>query len=636
MAFVVSQGRLTGLSRPASPAAARVRLSETFSADYAALYRAQPHVRTVISFLARNIAQIGLHVYERVSDTDRKRLTKADSPLAALLATPNPRTTRYRWMESLVSDLGIYDVACHVKLKADDGGPGGLLRLPPSQIEPVGDTWQWADKVRFNGSRGRIDFDLDQVLLIHGYHPTDSRWGLSPMETLRQTLAEDYQAALYREQMWRNGARLSGVIKRPQGATWSTEAREKFRQDWRGLYAGEGPAAGGTPILEDGMDFSTVGITPEQAQYLEVRKLSREEVAAAFHVPPPMVGILDHATFSNITEQHKNLYQDTLGPWLAMIEQELMLQVVPEFDTSGRVYVEFNLAEKMKGSFEEQATSLQTAVGGPWLTRNEARARQNLPQVDGGDELIVPLNVLTGGQASPTDAGAQNVRSAPVRRVKSAPTDDEVDGMEGILSAFFKRQRAVVLTALGVKAAGDWWDAERWNRELGADLLDYFLSLSAAAASRAIAAAGGEGEDFSLAALRAYLQAKADGVAEDVNETTKAQIEEQLATDEPDVAHVFDVAEEARATAAAVTLTTAIAGFATVEAARQTAGPRATKTWRASGVNTRSSHARMNGETVGIEEKFSNGMRWPGDSSDADEVANCRCTLTYTYPEREE
>jgi len=126
------------------------------------------------------------------------------------------------------------------------------------------------------------------------------------------------------------------------------------------------------------------------------RKLTREEVARSYHVPLPMVGILDHATFSNIVEQHKQLYQDCLGPWLEMMQQEIELQLLPDLPDRDRVYVEFNINEKLRGSFEEQAAQLQAGVGGPYMTRNEARARLNLPQVDGGDELIVPLNVIAG------------------------------------------------------------------------------------------------------------------------------------------------------------------------------------------------------------------------------------------------
>jgi HK97 family phage prohead protease len=211
---------------------------------------------------------------------------------------------------------------------------------------------------------------------------------VSPLETLRGILAEEYEAGNWREQLWRNGARFPGYIARPKDAgDWSDRARSRFVESWKGLYTGDGPGAGGTPVLEDGMTFQATGITPEQAQYLETRKLTREEVAAAFHIPLPMVGILDHATFSNIKEQHQQLYQDTLGPWLSMIAEDLMLQLLPDLDGSADVYLEFNLAEKMRGSFEEQAATMQTATGGPWMTRNEARARVNLPAIDGADEL---------------------------------------------------------------------------------------------------------------------------------------------------------------------------------------------------------------------------------------------------------
>jgi phage portal protein BeeE len=120
-----------------------------------------------------------------------------------------------------------------------------------------------------------------------------------------------------------------------------------------------------------------------------------------------MVGILDKASFSNITEQHKMLYQDTLGPWLTMIQDEIALQLIPEFEPGPKAhdfYVEFNLREKLTGSFEQRGAVLSQAVGAPWLTRNEARAMDNRPPVDGGDELIRPLNVTQNGDQNPVPA----------------------------------------------------------------------------------------------------------------------------------------------------------------------------------------------------------------------------------------
>jgi hypothetical protein len=111
----------------------------------------------------------------------------------------------------------------------------------------------------------------------------------------------------------------------------------------------------------------------------------------------------------------------------------------------------------MRGSFEEQAGVLSTSVGAPWMTRNEARAKQNMSAIDGGDELITPLNVLVGGQASPQDGKADQV-----------------------LAKFAARQEQVVRSQ---KAAGaDWWDGPRWDRELVADLAKSGIDVVEAAA----------------------------------------------------------------------------------------------------------------------------------------------------------
>lgn len=414
MAAVVSGGQLARLE----PSSRQMSLWPSYAANfadrqltYATIYRTQPAVRTVVSFLARNLAQLGLHAYRRVADNDRRRL--ADHPIASLLAQPNPRTTGYRWIRALVSDMAIYDAAVSVKLRGEGGVPLGLRRIPPTRVEPLGSDWTEPDRLRIHGSAGHLDLDPDQVLYIHGYNPDDARTGCSPIEALRQILAEEYAASTWREQMWNNGARVTGYIERPADAPeWSSQAKDRFKAGWQAQYAGNGPHVGGTPILEDGMKFVQAGVSPRDAQYIESRKLTREEAAAAYHIAPPLVGILDHATFSNIKEQHKQLYQDTLGPWCAEIEQEIGLQLIPDLPNSRRVYVEFNIAEKLQGSFEEQAAQLQSAVGRPYMTPNEARGRTNLPHIDGGDELMVPLNMSAAG-TEPETVDAEIVDDPP-------------------------------------------------------------------------------------------------------------------------------------------------------------------------------------------------------------------------------
>jgi HK97 family phage portal protein len=474
MAFVVTSGQLQTVQRETDyvasvgPFQSSLSLSPTLTMTYGALWRAQPALRSVTSFLARSVASLPLDPYRRLTSADREKAS--DHPLARLLDSPDGgrKWTKYRLLSALMHDLLVYDSAYWLKMKTRDGTPG-LQPIPPTKITPRGGSFFETAGYRILGNRGYKDVNADQVVHFHGWNPDDQRTGCAPVETLRQILAEEHSASVYREQMWRNGARVSGYITRPAGAKWSGEARERFKGDWQAQYAGDGPATGGTPILEDGMAFEGSAVTPKDAQYVESRKLTREEVAVQYHVSPVMMGIIDGTTISSVMELHKMLYQDTLPPWLTSIAQDIECQLLPDLDppgaAGGTVFVEFNLKAKLAGSFEEQAQALQSAVGGPWMVRNEARAMNNLAAVDGGDELIVPLNVVAGGLASPNDTAPDNPDNGPSNG--KPPKSAE---LASVLRKHFERQGRVIASrfALG-KSAGD-LVSSRWDAELAADL----------------------------------------------------------------------------------------------------------------------------------------------------------------------
>lgn len=430
MSFVSSAGRVLGVHQPPGPfvwgfggtrLSDYITLSDGVHRSYEQLYRSQPALRTVIGFLARNVASLRLHTYEQRRDNDPKRLP--DHPLARLLRNPLPGTkwTQYRLFSWTMHELCLFDDAFWVKTKID-GGRLGLLPVPRRFVEIDGDDWASAEGYWIGADRGRVRVQADQVVHFHGYNPNDMRVGVPPAETLRQVLAEEWAANNFREQMWRNGARVSGYLERPEKApVWTDQAKERFKQQWQSQYSGMGPATGGTPILEDGMKFVGSGVSPKDAQYIEARRLTREECAVAYFLNPMIVGLMDAgATQGSFTVLHRMLYQDGLGPWLAQIAEDIAAQLLPDLDAtgaeSGDVFCEFNLAEKLRGSFEDQAAALQTAVGRPWMTAAEARAQNNLPFKEGTDELIVPLNVSKGGLASPTDTAPES------------PTNNESNG----------------------------------------------------------------------------------------------------------------------------------------------------------------------------------------------------------------
>lgn len=688
----------------------------------AQMWATQPHLRTVVSFLARNIAQLGLHTFERDGE-DRKR--DRGSVFAATMRRPNEDQTAFDLVFGLVGDISLYDRAYWLTVE-DPESPSGwtFRRLPPPWVTPIARDVFGAKAYTVLSPEGKsVDVPADQILAFSGYHPSNPRKGSPTVEALKATLQEQIEASKYRSQVWKRGGRVSAVLQRPKDApAWSDAAREQFREDWYAKYTGNGAKAGGTPLLEDGMTLNRIDFNAQEQQFVEAAKLSFATVASAFHVNPTMVGILENANYSNVREFRRMLYGDTLGPILAMIEDRINTFLLPRLGMdSATHYAEFNIGEKLQGSFEEQAAVMQTLVGAPLMTRNEGRAKFNLTALDGGDDLVTPLNVLVGGHSSPRDgvseggvvpleievaepfipqtvggflpseivalvgAAATLIRSGfapeasltavgldPVEHLGLLPitvqrpeaavnpdaeieealkvardvrakadlrtlsfkaaSDSQQEKVAEVLASFFARQGKSVLSALG--AGRDWWDAKRWDDELTDDLLRVTHTL-AGILGKSEASRLGYPDDYDADQTVAFLRAVAERRAKAINQTTKAQVAEQVVKDDGDPAHVFEVAKDSRASGVGSLIATSVAGFAADEAAQQIAskqGVAPMKTWVVNSRNPRSSHSAMNGETVPVGEPFSNGMLFPGDYGDADEVAGCQCSLDISIP----
>lgn len=383
------------------------------------------------------------------------------------------------------------------------------------------------------------------------------------------------------------------------------------------------------------MTLNKVRFSAHEEEFVEAAKLSLSTVAQVYHVNPTMIGLLDNANFSNVREFRRMLYGDTLGPTIAMIESRLNGFLLPMLGEDADRYLEFNIREKLQGSFEEQTQALQSAVGRPWMLADEARALLNMPAL-GGDatELVTPLNVIVGGQASPRDSAPKSLPhwNEDSLRLKERAPETRQQQVERVISAFFKRQESAVMPLLTSKADPDWWDAERWDRELSDDLFR-LASATTSSIGKSTATRLGFGEDdYNVDQTLKFLRTVADSRAGMVNSTTRDRIAKALDIGDSPSA-VFEQGKTTRSAEIAATLVTTFSAFATAEAAKQVAGDKATKTWIVTSTNPRASHAAMSGETVLVSEDFSNGMAWPGDANGgADEVAGCTCDLQIDIP----
>jgi HK97 family phage portal protein len=430
--------------------------------SYAEIYRRDPNMRIPIDFLMRNVAHLSPpQVFRRVSDTDRVRLT--NHPLARWLKYPNPATTGYRLFETLMGDLGVYMEAFWLKVRYDDaaGAQIGLLALPPQEMAIQGGVLPAEFRWTSNGQERA--FPPSEIVYFNGYNPIDRLRGLSLFETLRSIAAEDAAASEHRESFWRNASRQEGVIEQATDAPagkWSPDQKNAWRDQWQARHTGS--AAGQVALLEPGWSFKAGSFSPKDAEYIAGMKARREVSAAGWHAPQPFVGILDHATFSNIREQHKNLYQDVLGPTFEMIIQELERQVLPECDDQDRIYLEYNVAAKLAGTPEERATSMQVSIGRPWRTVNEGRALDNLPRLDDPE-----LDTVAPQQGGPSDATAHPEKATAPMMTK--PGDATDSAAETIIRQFWARQSDRILKMPADERAL-FFDAARWDAELSHDL----------------------------------------------------------------------------------------------------------------------------------------------------------------------
>lgn len=617
------------------------------------LYQSQDNLRAVVDFLSNSIAQLPLKVYTRDGETERRRDRTSTSAL--LLYRPNEDQTEFEFIRAMAIEYFVFG-AVYVWVANDKNSPSGYqMRIIPSDwVESTSSGNAYAPdvlKVRVKNGGTLVEIPRSEFVQFKTYSAGNPGGYLSPISALRQTLTEQVEAGKFRKQLWASSGRLNAQITRPANVqAWDDETRRKFAEAFRASWGANGSKAGSIPILEDGMKIEPFHTSFKESEWAQSVKLSRESVAAAYGVNPSLIWHSDTQTYASAKDNARSLYAETLGPVLQMFQQRINAFLLPMLGADPTTYVEFDLTEKLKGSFEERAQILQSSVGSPWLTRNEARADMNLPPVPGGDVLITPLNVTEGGQPSPNalvddaysypnpvgrpsedDKGCSccHHKDGTQIRIKGQSTEEEDDKLKDTLTRFFRRQRNSVLPKIGADDE-NYWDEDRWNIELANDLEPLLREIADA---HGIEASELLQFVYTPDITRGYLEQCAQMRARAINEQTRNRLSLNLESEDPDPAHVFDL-RESQAETLARSAGTFIASWAVREAAHQAVSAGAPsvvgrtiyKEW-ITGANPRPSHLAMDGQKVPIDANFSNGMFWPGeDTGDPDESCGCNCS----------
>lgn len=341
-----------------------------------------------VNLYARTLASMPLLLYEKTPDGKRRAV---NHPLYRLLHNePNPNMTSHNFRKIMEASLKLWGNA-YAWIEFDNSWRVKYLwPLLPGNVFPqrslqTGELFY--DAVLYNGESRR--FRAYEMVHIPGLG-FDGISGRSPVRQFAETMGFNLDIKSYGRKFFKNGARPSGVLQHP--GSLSEEAQKRLENKFDKRYSGI-ENTGKTILLEEGMTYHQIGVPPEEAQFIESRKYSVEEIARIYGVPPHMIGDLEHATFSNIESQDINFAKHSIVPECVNWEQELMRKLLND-DEQARYEIEFNMEGLVRGDMESRYRAY--AIGRQWgfLTADDIRAKENMSNVDGGI-TYVPLNMIS-------------------------------------------------------------------------------------------------------------------------------------------------------------------------------------------------------------------------------------------------
>jgi HK97 family phage portal protein len=336
-------------------------------------------VHTCVDFIAKNIAQLNLRAYRRTDEAPEP--LERDHPLAQLIQRPNPQTTRFGLIRGTVSDLAIYDEAFWLK-RFSRGGERRLYQIPATYVEAKDtNVLTGPEFYSIDTGAGPKDFAPSQIVHFHGYDPRDPHAGRAPLKALTNVLNEEREASRYMARLLNKGLRSGGFFTRPVGK-WEDKARTRFTEALK-RFARGGDREAEWMLLEDGIEPKGSTHSPRDSELMAVREFVLDVTATAYHIPLSMLSRAKTPTFASQKAFHTALYTDVLGPWNAMIEGAVGLQLVPDFAEADDVYVEFNIDEKLQGDFEAQAAAARQSVQVPWMAVDDMRKKRGEPPLGG-------------------------------------------------------------------------------------------------------------------------------------------------------------------------------------------------------------------------------------------------------------
>lgn len=361
-------------------------------------------VYSCVRILSEAVAGLPLQLFRYNENGGREKAL--DHPLYRLLHDePNPEMTSFVFRETLMSHLLLWGNAYAQIVRNGRGEVLGLYPLMPNKMKVDRDErgnlyYEYSrttEDTNTLGKKQKVILRPSDVLHIPGLG-FDGLVGYSPIAMAKNAIGLAIATEEYGAKFFANGATPGGVLEHPG----IIKDPQKIRDSWNAAYQGSANAHK-VVVLEEGMKYQSIGISPEQAQFLETRKFQINEIARIFRVPPHMVGDLEKSSFSNIEQQSLEFVKYTLDPWVVRWEQA-MTRVLLLDSEKPRYFIKFNLEGLLRGDYQSRMNGYAIGRQNGWMSANDIRELENLdriPAEEGGD-----LYLINGAMTKLADAGA--------------------------------------------------------------------------------------------------------------------------------------------------------------------------------------------------------------------------------------
>lgn len=383
-----------------------------------------------VRILSEAVASLPLQFYRYTDDGGKEKAV--DHLLYFLLHDePNPEMTSFIFRETLMTHLLLWGNAYSQIIRNGKGEVVALYPLMPDRMKVDRDEhgrlyyeYTVYDSDDVDGRKGTnkvgrtVRLQPHDVLHIPGLG-FDGLVGYSPIAMAKNAIGLAIATEEYGSKFFANGAAPSGVLEHPG----TIKDPSKVRESWQATFGGSGNA-NKIAVLEEGMKYTPISISPEQAQFLETRKFQIDEIARIFRVPPHMIGDLEKSSFNNIEQQSLEFVKYTLDPWVSRWEQAMVRALLTP-DEKKKYFFKFNVDGLLRGDYQSRMNGYATARQNGWMSANDIRELENLdriPAEQGGD-----LYLINGNMTKLEDAG---IFAAGNNGKEEGDSDEEVLELE--------------------------------------------------------------------------------------------------------------------------------------------------------------------------------------------------------------